>query len=690
MHSQRTVFIPLGMVLAFNLQSTWAQEQYLEVIFVTSERMLASKFDTPFVVDQLQELDIKKDLNRNLPDALKAFNGVMVQKTAYGQGSPYIRGFTGFRTLFLYDGIRLNNSTFREGPNQYWNTVDVFSIAKLELVKGPSSSLYGADAIGGTVQAFSNELDTDSQVRSQELSYFYRGATAENSQLIHTTFKSEGKDLAYQLGGSYKDFGDLTRGNNLKQLNTGYLEYNLDAKLALNINQQWSLVSAAYFTQQNDVPRTHSTIYSTSFAGTSIGNELKRDLTQKRLMGYVKLNGRELNKFISTAQITLSYQQQQESRQRLRSRNRSDTQGLKTNTLGWQIQLSSEFFGSQYVYGIDAYIDQVDSYSSTNSIQGPVADDANYLWLGAYLQTRTELNKKWDLLAGARINYMHANTDKISDPNSSEMLSLDNSWNDTVGNIAINYKLNDENNVYASIAQGFRAPNLSDLTRFDTARSNEFEIPATELDSEHYTNLSVGYKHHGQRVLVDWSVYYTAINDQIERVPTGNQNSDGEFEISKKNIGKGYFSGMELAVRYRFSSDWALSAQAAHINGKVDSYRNSEKIISREYASRLMPTMLQMSLNFTPQLASWWFSIKLSAAEKADRLSPRDELDTQRIPPGGTPGYGLVSVHSGYTFSDKLAFTFTVENVFDKDYRIHGSGQNEAGINLMLGLSGRL
>jgi len=77
--------------------------------------------------------------------------GVMVQKTGHGQGSPYIRGFTGFRTLLMIDGIRLNNAVFRDGPNQYWNTVDPFSIERLEVVKGPSSVLYGSDAIGGTV-----------------------------------------------------------------------------------------------------------------------------------------------------------------------------------------------------------------------------------------------------------------------------------------------------------------------------------------------------------------------------------------------------------------------------------------------------------------------------------------------------------------------------------------------------------
>ena len=88
---------------------------------------------------------------RTLPEALREVPGVMVQKTGYGQGAPFIRGFTSQRTLLLIDGIRLNNAVFREGPNQYWNTVDPFTIDRLEVVKGPSSVLYGSDAIGGTV-----------------------------------------------------------------------------------------------------------------------------------------------------------------------------------------------------------------------------------------------------------------------------------------------------------------------------------------------------------------------------------------------------------------------------------------------------------------------------------------------------------------------------------------------------------
>ena len=92
-------------------------------IIVTATRTERSAFDEPFTVNQLQRDELQERQIRTTPELFREVPGVMVQKTAHGQGSPFIRGFTGFRNLFLIDGVRLNNSVFRTGPNQYWNTV---------------------------------------------------------------------------------------------------------------------------------------------------------------------------------------------------------------------------------------------------------------------------------------------------------------------------------------------------------------------------------------------------------------------------------------------------------------------------------------------------------------------------------------------------------------------------------------
>ena len=97
-----------------------------EEIVVTATFAETPPFDLPYAAQAFSRRDlVERRHARTLPEALVETPGVVVQKTSHGQGSPILRGFTGFRTLFLIDGIRLNNSVFRDGPNQYWGTVDL-------------------------------------------------------------------------------------------------------------------------------------------------------------------------------------------------------------------------------------------------------------------------------------------------------------------------------------------------------------------------------------------------------------------------------------------------------------------------------------------------------------------------------------------------------------------------------------
>ena len=134
--------------------SVIAQEILPDVV-VTANRNTEEAKEVPYTLEILTAEDLLENATRTLPQAFQNTPSVLVQQTTTGHGSPYIRGFTGRQNLLLQDGIRLNNSTWRNGPVQYWNTLDAQAIDRLELIKSQGSVLFGSDAIGGTVNTFS-------------------------------------------------------------------------------------------------------------------------------------------------------------------------------------------------------------------------------------------------------------------------------------------------------------------------------------------------------------------------------------------------------------------------------------------------------------------------------------------------------------------------------------------------------
>ena len=65
--------------------------------------------------------------------------------------SIFIRGGNSSHTLVLVDGVRVNDSTTRTGPNQTLNQIDPFIVDRVEIIRGARALMYGSDAIGGVV-----------------------------------------------------------------------------------------------------------------------------------------------------------------------------------------------------------------------------------------------------------------------------------------------------------------------------------------------------------------------------------------------------------------------------------------------------------------------------------------------------------------------------------------------------------
>ena len=101
-------------------------------------------------------------------------------------------------------------------------------------------------------------------------------------------------------------------------------------------------------------------------------------------------------------------------------------------------------------------------------------------------------------------------------------------------------------------------------------------------------------------------------------------------------------------------------------------------------AMRTMPMTAFAAVRYTAPNGTLWVEPFIKTAAREDRLSASDRSDTQRIPPRGTPGYTVCHIRAGYKVSPTLELMATVENIFNTDYRIHGSGNNEAGRNFIL------
>ena len=104
-----------------------------EVIIIGDPIKGTDIFDNPFSAFIVTGNEIRR---RRMPRTAGKTHletpGVHVQQTGVGQGAPFLRGLDPYRSLVLIDGIRLNHSAMRSGPNQYFGTIDTFLVDRQE------------------------------------------------------------------------------------------------------------------------------------------------------------------------------------------------------------------------------------------------------------------------------------------------------------------------------------------------------------------------------------------------------------------------------------------------------------------------------------------------------------------------------------------------------------------------------
>ncbi len=667
--------------------------------------------------------DLDEMLPRSAPDALRNEPGVYVQQTAHAQASPYLRGLTGQQTVMMFDGVRLNNSTFRQGPNQYFFTVDSRSVQQIEVVRGAASTRYGADAMGGAILTTPVEplLETGT-----------KKVVAHGRGLFLTTTADSGLGGRGQLGLSvmnkfgvvggvgYRHFGLLRSGGPVKspetgepyvgsprigpdgktQLGTGFDELTGDVRAVAEPAPGHRVTVAYYDYRQSDAPRTDQCP-----PREAPEEECLTYLHQDRTLVYGRYEAHEGPAAAEQVRWTVSYQRQYEDRY-LRRGGMSSTRRSGRDTVhsvGTALALQTKRFQlARWAdlgvdYGVDVYHDKIRSkaeliFVDTDTVtddDSQYVDGARYVTAGVWAGATTQLTKYLRLRGGGRFAFVYA---AAPDDVQRETQGFARHWYAVVGHGGIAVLPLPWLTLAFNVDEGFRAPNLDDLTsRQIIGPGYQFENP--DLKFERATMIEAGVK--VNHPWIEFEAYYfeTWLKDFIQRgardrgdCPEGDLDCSGaRFVQALVNTdGLAVMRGVEGGLRLYLPYDLGAAATVSWVWGETPNPNYGMNLTAKEVApiSRVPPLHGGAEIGWRSSDWGVYLVGAMRWAREQTRLADQDRNDV-RIPPGGTPGYVVVDFRAGYRFDPYLLLGLVFENVADTAYRVHGSAINGPGRGLL-------
>jgi hemoglobin/transferrin/lactoferrin receptor protein len=632
----------------------------MDEVTVTATKRLSQSSRLPYSITILSREDASRQLSRTVPESLTGIPGVFIQKTNHAGGSPFLRGLTGNQSLILVDGIRLNNSIFRYGPNQYMTLIDPFIVEKVEVIKGTGSVQYGSDAMTGVINIQTTALRFQEKPQWNEKASLRLTETGMEFS-FRPELKYEGKKFAFILGASNKKFGDLKGGDSTGfQTPSAYAEKSFDIKWMNDLGRGWQLTGAYQWLQQTDVPVYHKYIVENFTLNTSdpIG----------RGLGYLQLKKSFNSTHFKSLDIFVANQHVAESRFTRKNSStitRFERDRISTTSAG--IDLTQHFNAHWNVNtGIELYIDGVHSERKENNtatgvniiLRGLYPDGARYANIAAYTLHHFQLNKL-QLEAGMRYNRYIAT---INEATLGKVILKPDAL---VFQGGANYQLFKAIYLYANISDGFRAPNIDDLGTLGIV-DFRYEVPAYSLKPERSVNNELGVKYLSSNLSGSLSVFRTTLYNLISRVKT-TERINGYDVYIKENVDKGFIRGWEAQLVYKPAKFFRTQFSATNLYG--------QSLTKNQPLRRIPPFNARISAEYL--ISHLVAGISFDHASTQRRLEAGDKSDN-RIPAGGTPGFNLLNMHFAYQ-ANNLSFRVYLNNIFNVDYRTHGSGINGIG-----------
>ncbi len=651
--------------LVFISSFTSAQEDSVSLIpvVITATRTKSSLEQTNAAVSLINKKQAFQQNSRSVPEMLMNLSGVWMQKTGHAGGSPFLRGLTGNQVLLMTDGIRLNNATYRYGPNQYLSTIDPFTVQSAEVVRGVAGTLYGSDAIGGVVNIITSDPRFVSGKGEVHGNVSAKWMSRGMEKTISSTLSYNSRNISFEATGSFSDFGDAFAANGKNQSPSSYDQGSFFSKLRYRINDKQILTASFQQLAQQDVD-LYDQVTQRGFAISKID-------PQKRQLAYIRWEG--LMKSFVADQIRVTVSRQVSTERRIRQRVNSAITNYEYDqviTGGAQAELEKKIGKNwKMINGIDAYSDDVESSafdatasSSLNPKRGLYTDGSSMFAFSAFSHHQLRFGK-FDLTGGLRANKYSVNIpDTLFGKVTLNPFAL-------AVDAGIMYNINDKWKLTAGLSTGYRTPNVNDLSSFGKFDFGT-EVPSPDLKPERSFNKEIGIKRVSDNSYLHLTAYHNSLTDLIDRVRAtyeGDSLINGDKVFTKANTGNAVIYGFEAEFSTWISKSFRLISHVTYTYGQNET--------ANEPLRRIPPVFGRLTGEY--HMNNFFVAMDWIGAGEQDRLSSGDKSD-HRIDPEGTAGWGIVSARAGYLYRS-LSVETGIENILDQAYRIHGSGMDGYG-----------
>ncbi|MEP6912412.1 MAG: TonB-dependent receptor [bacterium] len=618
----KTVEVTTGdQTVDFELSLTPVSEQ-VTVTATGSAEAVGSSYQS---VASVGALELAQRNPISIGDALESQPGVTKRSFGPGSGRPVIRGFDGDRVLVLQDGLRVGGIASQSADEV--EPIDVLSLDRVEIVKGPATLLYGSNAMGGVVNGISTN------------DVYHRGLSGYLTTLGGTNNWQAGASGGFKYG--VRNFLIFGNGGAQKANDYHTPESPVSNSFARTGNASGG---AGWF------PRKGWLVFSYSYDRRRHGIPVKLDaidfesLRERRHSFQVKGGLQNLHGFIENVEVGLSYNNYKAREFEFESdENKTELESTATNkNFNYRANISHRRFGKfSGNFGLSGFTRDYESigkeapapHTKQHSFAVFGLERVDFERIGFQFGGRVEQNGY-----NPEGNFRKRNFVGFS------------------GSAGVRVPLWTGGSFVANYQHSFRAPALEELYNNGPHPGIlVFDIGNANLNSEQGDGVDFSLRHNTDRVRLEGSVYYYNLRNFVYTAFTGATDRSSNLPIVNYAQAHSRFVGTEASVEARVVSTLWLK-------GKVD-YVQAQLTELHKPLSRIPPLRGTLGLEWRYKA----FSVRPETI-LVNRQARVFDNETS------TSGYGLFNFDVSYTFVTKRVahiLSLSGQNLRDQLYRNH-------------------